>query len=427
MATISKLVLTHTGLGPFDQRTQTNLPINDGFTVYFSDVAGDLDGSQISRASAQPTQLTYRVGGSNTVTLDMTDLVERSYNSGAISKLIASGHLTASLGGAVNAVEGVTLLDRDQHDGSDLNGDENDQGIRIGGKEGVNNGFVDMFYDSSISGLRIVFHAPTNQVFEGNDPNDGGPDADDSDIYINTAEGYKLEGFQNDGDPETDYASGGEFRVYTGKGYVSNAQENEGTKGGSVHFNTGNGGDFGGSGGDFNIDLGTGHRDTGGRFSLEAGDSESESDGGGIYLSAGRGDGNGNQGGSIELVVGGGDNGATEGELIIDHLGNGVLHMVGGAVKSTGTDFTPNFYQGKEIVNVANAQNLTSVTVTVPVAGLVNGGSSIIVSLMFTGGVGGQFTVAQTPFVFEIDGANDQFTVSLDITNNGNATDIAIA
>jgi len=114
------------------------------------------------------------------------------------------------------------------------------------------------------------------------------------------------------------------------------------------------------------------------------------------------------------------------GELIIDHLGNGVLHMVGGAVKSTGSDFAPNFYQGKEIANVANGQNLTSVTVTVPVAGLVNGGSSIVVSLMFVGGVGGQFTVAQTPWVSEIDGANDQFTVSLDITNNGNATDIGI-
>ena len=99
--------------------------------------------------------------------------------------------------------------------------------------------------------------------------------------------------------------------------------------------------------------------------------------------------------------------------------------MVGGAVKSTGSDFAPNFYQGKEIFNAPNGQT-TSITVTVPVAGLVNGGSSIVVSLMFVGGVGGQFTVVQTPWVSEIDGNNNQFTVSLDITNNGNATDIGI-
>jgi hypothetical protein len=398
MATISKLILTHTGLGPLDPRTQTNLQATDGFSIYFTDVVGDLDNSQNTRSQAQPTQLTYRAGGENTVTLEMTDLVEKSYNTGAISKLIASGHLTASLEGAVNSVEGESLF---AFDPSGQGLDDADPG-----KEG--NGYVDLFYDNSNNALRVISHPPTNLV----------NDADDADMYFLTSAGYEV---------GNDRTGGGEFIVNTGKGFDSNAIDEDGLSGGNITFSTGDGGLFGGGGGDFTVELGSGHKSDGGRIELIAGNSALDSDGGSVILNAGNGDGAGNAGGNIELVVGTGANGSSIGELIIDHLANGVLHMVGNAVKSTGTDFAPNFYQGKEIVNVANAQNLTSMTVTVPIAGLVNGGSSIVVSLMFVGGVGGQFTVAQTPYVFEIDGNNNQFTVALDITNNGNATDIAIA
>jgi hypothetical protein len=406
MATISKLILTHTGLGPLDPRTQTNLQATDGFSIYFTDVVGDLDNSQNTRSQAQPTQLTYRAGGENTVTLEMTDLVEKSYNTGAISKLIASGHLTASLEGAVNSVEGESLFAFDPSGQGLDDADPNDQGIRIKGKEG--NGYVDLFYDNSNNALRVISHPPTNLV----------NDADDADMYFLTSAGYEV---------GNDRTGGGEFIVNTGKGFDSNAIDEDGLSGGNITFSTGDGGLFGGGGGDFTVELGSGHKSDGGRIELIAGNSALDSDGGSVILNAGNGDGAGNAGGNIELVVGTGANGSSIGELIIDHLANGVLHMVGNAVKSTGTDFAPNFYQGKEIVNVANAQNLTSMTVTVPIAGLVNGGSSIVVSLMFVGGVGGQFTVAQTPYVFEIDGNNNQFTVALDITNNGNATDIAIA
>ena len=406
MATISKLILTHTGLGPLDPRTQTNLQATDGFSIYFTDVVGDLDNSQNTRSQAQPTQLTYRAGGENTVTLEMTDLVEKSYNTGAISKLIASGHLTASLEGAVNSVEGESLFAIDPSGQGFDDADPNDQGIRIKGKEG--NGYVDLFYDNSNNALRVISHPPTNLV----------NDADDADMYFLTSAGYEV---------GNDRTGGGEFIVNTGKGFDSNAIDEDGLSGGNITFSTGDGGLFGGGGGDFTVELGSGHKSDGGRIELIAGNSALDSDGGSVILNAGNGDGAGNAGGNIELVVGTGANGSSIGELIIDHLANGVLHMVGNAVKSTGTDFAPNFYQGKEIVNVANAQNLTSMTVTVPIAGLVNGGSSIVVSLMFVGGVGGQFTVAQTPYVFEIDGNNNQFTVALDITNNGNATDIAIA
>jgi hypothetical protein len=406
MASISKLILTHTGLGPLDPRTQTNLQATDGFTVYFTDVLGDLDNSQNTRLQAQPAQLTYRAGSDNTVSLEMTDLVERSYNTGAISKLIASGHLTASLEGAVNSVEGESLFAFDPSGQGLDDADPDDQGIRIKGKEG--NGYVDLFYDNGNNALRVISHPPTDLV----------NDADDADMYFMTSAGYAV---------GNDSTGGGEFIVNTGRGFDSDAIEEEGLSGGHITFYTGDGGLFGGGGGDFRVELGRGHKSTGGQIELTSGNSDLDSNGGGIFLNAGQGDGVGRAGGNIELVVGTGANGADVGELIIDHLGNGVLHMVGGAVKSTGSDFAPNFYQGTEIVNVANGLNLTSVTVTVPVVGLVNGGSSIVVSLMITGGVGAQFTVVQTPWVSEIDGNNNQFTVSLDITNNGNATDIAIA
>lgn len=406
MSTISKITLTHTGLGPLDPRTQSNLQATDGFTVYFTDVVGDLDNSQNTRSKAQPTQLTYRAGGENTVTLEMTDLVEKSYNTGAISKLIASGHLTASLEGAVNSVEGESLFAIDPSGQGNEDADPNDQGIRLKGKEG--NGYVDLFYDNSTNALRVISHPSTNLV----------NDADDADMFFMTGAGYEV---------GNDSTGGGEFIVRTGLGFDSNVVDEDGRPGGNITFYTGDGGLFGGEGGDFTVQLGSGHKSTGGQIELISGNSAFDSDGGGIFLNAGRGEGVGNRGGNIELFVGTGGNGADVGELIIDHLGNGVLHMVGNAVKSTGSDFAPNFYQGTEIVNVANGQNLTSVTVTVPVAGLVNGGSSIVVSLMITGGVGAQFTVVQTPWVSEIDGNNNQFTVSLDITNNGNATDISIA
>lgn len=408
MSTISKLKLTLTGLGPYDPSTGNNLPITDGFAVYFFDVVGDLDNSQVTRSKAQPTQLTYRTDGVNTVTLEMTDLVERSYNSGDISKLIASGHLTDTVQGAVNAVEGTELFNRNQHNGGDENGDENDQGIRISGKSGVNNGFVDLFFDDSRSALAIVAHAPTNQEFAP-----GEPDADDADLYIYTSEGYKLVG-----DEDSDVGSGGELRVYTGKGYDSNNIDNEGSKGGSVHFNTGDGGEFGGEGGDFDVSLGTGHGERGGEVSLYAGHSDFESDGGSVILRSGRGNGVGNFSGDIVLEILDGEDGATEGSVRIPHLSDGLLSVQDESLTSTGNGFV----SGKATVNVPVGQLITATIADASFVNVLRQESVIIVTLQTVAGV----TVATAPFITAIINDTD-FTVGFDVANgNGGAVDIVL-
>jgi hypothetical protein len=401
-----KITLTHTGRGPIDPRTNTELT-GEGYTLYFNDLADNLDQSQYTRSLAPPSSLTFTTGGNNTVSMALTDRVEQSIESGSIAYYLANGYVAVTyegeLGGALDLVEGTELFNRDPHDGQDEVGDANDQGLRLKGKSGINNGFVDIFYDDSTSALRVVSHAPTNQEFAP-----GEPDADDADMYFYTSEGYKLIG-----DVDSDVGSGGEFRVYTGKGYDSNPQDEEGSKGGSVHFNTGNGGLFGGEGGDFNIRLGTGHQESGGRVEIQCGDSENDSDGGDFYLTTGQGDSVGNQSGDITLEIPNGANGADGGNLIIPHLAEGVL-----SVDADGVVGTRN-YQGRETLNLANGAQGTTLTITPPVVGVLTATSSIVVSLQLDNALQLATTLITTlPLVAEIDAPNNQFAVVLDITNN---------
>ena len=400
----TKIRITHTGKGPIDPRTNQELTA-EGFTVYFNDLTDNLDQSQFTRSIAPPSQLTFTTGGNNFVTLDFTDRVEKSYESGSIKALIASGHITTTFegsdGGALELVEGVTLYATDPTGNGGEDPDVNDQGIRINGKSGVSNGYIDFFYDDDDSMLRVIAHPSTNI------PNDAG----DADMVFMTSAGYAV------GNGST---GGGEFRVNTGYGLDSNAQDANGKNGGDVEILTGSGGEFGGKGGTISITTGQGHGDKGGDILIVTGEDRINGNGGDIYLEAGAGLGVGNRSGNITLAPMTGIAGATSGNLKIANMDHGLLSIDGNSnVVSTGNGFLVK----KETINVAVGQ-LTQHIIADPIdfQNVLRAESIITVTLQTVAGV----TVATAPYVSDITPDTD-FTVGFDLTNgNVGAVDIFI-
>jgi len=274
------ITLTHTGKGPIDPRTNTELT-GEGYTLYFNDLADNLDQSQYTRSLAPPSTLTYRTGGNNSVTLTLTDRVELSIESGSIANYLANGYVTAvysgGAGGALTLAEGTSLYPDDP--------DANDQGISLLGKQEINNGKVNIFYDNSNSALRVITVAPTNMV----------NDADDADMYFATSDGYQV------GNNTT---GGGEIEFSTGRGFDSNVVDENGNSGGHFRIYTGAGGDFGGQGGSISMLAGSGHLEQGGDVEINAGDCRFDGDGGGVILRAGDGNGAGNSGGDLYFAGG---------------------------------------------------------------------------------------------------------------------------
>lgn len=398
------ITLTHTGKGPIDPRTLVELT-SEGYTLYFNDLADNLDQSQYTRSIAPPSSLTYITGGNNTVTMALTDRVEESIESGSIASYLANGYVTAvysgSDGGSLELVEGVELYATDPTGNGGEDPDVNDQGIRINGKSGVSNGYIDFFYDDDDSMLRVIAHPSTNI------PNDAG----DADMVFMTSAGYSV---------GNDSTGGGEFRVRTGYGLDSNAQDLDGKSGGSFEITTGSGGEFGGEGGEVEITTGQGHGAKSGDVRITTGQNILNGNGGDIVLEAGAGEGAGNRSGNITLVARQGVNGATNGTLRIGNMDKGLLSIDGNSnVVSTGNGFIVK----KETVNVGAGNNLLTHTIAdADFLNVLRAESIITVSLQTVAGV----TVATAPYVSAITPDTD-FTVDLDITNgNVGAVDIFI-
>ena len=398
------ITLTHTGKGPIDPRSKIELS-GEGYTLYFNDLADNLDQSQYTRSIAPPSSLTYTTGGNNTVSMALTDRVELSIESGSIANYLANGYVTAvysgSEGGSLEVVEGITLYATDPTGNGGEDPDVNDQGIRINGKSGVSNGYIDFFYDDDDSMLRVIAHPSTNI------PNDAG----DADMVFMTSAGYAV------GNGST---GGGEFRVNTGYGLDSNALDLNGKNGGDVEILTGSGGEFGGKGGTISITTGQGHEDKGGDILIVTGEDRINGNGGDIYLEAGAGLGVGNRSGNITLAPMTGIAGATNGNLKIANMDKGLLSIDGNSnVVSTGNGFLVK----KETINVAVGQ-LTQHIIADPIdfQNVLRAESIITVTLQTVAGV----TVATAPYVSDITPDTD-FTVGFDLTNgNGGAVDIFI-
>ena len=398
------ITLTHTGKGSIDPRSKIELS-GEGYTLYFNDLADNLDQSQYTRSIAPPSSLTYTTGGNNTVSMALTDRVELSIESGSIANYLANGYVTAvysgSEGGSLEVVEGITLYATDPTGNGGEDPDVNDQGIRINGKSGVSNGYIDFFYDDDDSMLRVIAHPSTNI------PNDAG----DADMVFMTSAGYAV------GNGST---GGGEFRVKTGYGLDSNAQDANGKNGGDVEILTGSGGEFGGKGGTISITTGQGHEDKGGDILIVTGEDRINGNGGDIYLEAGAGLGVGNRSGNITLAPMTGIAGATNGNLKIANMDKGLLSIDGNSnVVSTGNGFLVK----KETINVAVGQ-LTQHIIADPIdfQNVLRAESIITVTLQTVAGV----TVATAPYVSDIQPDTD-FTVGFDLTNgNVGAVDIFI-
>ena len=397
------ITLTHTGKGPIDPRSKIELS-GEGYTLYFNDLADNLDQSQYTRSIAPPSSLTYTTGGNNTVSMALTDRVELSIESGSIANYLANGYVTAvysgSEGGSLEVVEGITLYATDPTGNGGEDPDVNDQGIRINGKSGVSNGYIDFFYDDDDSMLRVIAHPSTNI------PNDAG----DADMVFMTSAGYAV------GNGST---GGGEFRVKTGYGLDSNAQDANGKNGGDVEILTGSGGEFGGKGGTISITTGQGHGDKGGDILIVTGEDRINGNGGDIYLEAGAGLGVGNRSGNITLAPMTGIAGATSGNLKIANMDHGLLSIDGNSnVVSTGNGFLVK----KETINVAIGQLTQHIIADADFLNVLRAESIITVTLQTVAGV----TVATAPYVSDIQPDTD-FTVGFDLTNgNVGAVDIFI-
>ena len=397
------ITLTHTGKGSIDPRSKIELS-GEGYTLYFNDLADNLDQSQYTRSIAPPSSLTYTTGGNNTVSMALTDRVELSIESGSIANYLANGYVTAvysgSEGGSLEVVEGITLYATDPTGNGGEDPDVNDQGIRINGKSGVSNGYIDFFYDDDDSMLRVIAHPSTNI------PNDAG----DADMVFMTSAGYAV---------GNDSTGGGEFRVKTGYGLDSNAQDANGKNGGDVEILTGSGGEFGGKGGTISITTGQGHGDKGGDILIVTGEDRINGNGGDIYLEAGAGLGVGNRSGNITLAPMTGIAGATSGNLKIANMDHGLLSIDGNSnVVSTGNGFLVK----KETINVAIGPLTQHIIADADFQNVLRAESIITVTLQTVAGV----TVATAPYVSDITPDTD-FTVGFDLTNgNVGAVDIFI-
>jgi hypothetical protein len=334
----------------------------------------------------------------------LTDRVELSIESGSIANYLANGYVTAvysgSEGGSLEVVEGITLYATDPTGNGGEDPDVNDQGIRINGKSGVSNGYIDFFYDDDDSMLRVIAHPSTNI------PNDAG----DADMVFMTSAGYAV---------GNDSTGGGEFRVKTGYGLDSNAQDANGKNGGDVEILTGSGGEFGGKGGTISITTGQGHGDKGGDILIVTGEDRINGNGGDIYLEAGAGLGVGNRSGNITLAPMTGIAGATSGNLKIANMDHGLLSIDGNSnVVSTGNGFLVK----KETINVAIGQLTQHIIADADFLNVLRAESIITVTLQTVAGV----TVATAPYVSDITPDTD-FTVGFDLTNgNVGAVDIFI-
>jgi hypothetical protein len=397
------ITLTHTGKGSIDPRSKIELS-GEGYTLYFNDLADNLDQSQYTRSIAPPSSLTYTTGGNNTVSMALTDRVELSIESGSIANYLANGYVTAvysgSEGGSLEVVEGITLYATDPTGNGGEDPDVNDQGIRINGKSGVSNGYIDFFYDDDDSMLRVIAHPSTNI------PNDAG----DADMVFMTSAGYAV---------GNDSTGGGEFRVKTGYGLDSNAQDANGKNGGDVEILTGSGGEFGGKGGTISITTGQGHGDKGGDILIVTGEDRINGNGGDIYLEAGAGLGVGNRSGNITLAPMTGIAGATSGNLKIANMDHGLLSIDGNSnVVSTGNGFLVK----KETINVAIGPLTQHIIADADFQNVLRAESIITVTLQTVAGV----TVATAPYVSDIQ-PDTNFTVGFDLTNgNVGAVDIFI-
>ena len=285
------------------------------------------NGTTTSPVELRVPMVSVPVGGSIELVFD--DKVARSYESGQIRQAVEDLLITTSfnvgtefsdeVGGGGNSsileyVSGTELWNFNPHTNELLDpaGDVNDQGIRIKGKEGVSNGFADIFFDESTSSLKIVTHQPTIR--------DSG---DDADIYVYTSIGY----FFDDGE-NSSFQDGGDIEIYTGKGYDSNEEETQGTEGGDMNINLGDGGAFSGRGGAFILNTGNGGNgdiinggSSGGDIDFNTGDGGSGlggSEGGDIDITCGNGGqglaGGGGTGGDLFLRAGHGGQGLTGGQ-----------------------------------------------------------------------------------------------------------------
>lgn len=398
-----QITLTHTGKGPIDPRTNVELT-GEGYTLYFNDLADNLDQSQYTRSIAPPSSLTFTTGGDNTVSMALTDRVEQSIENGSIANYIATGYVNASYsgsdGGSLEVVEGITLYATDPTGNGGEDPDVNDQGIRINGKSGVSNGYIDFFYDDDDSMLRVIAHPSTNI------PNDAG----DADMVFMTSAGYSV---------GNDSTGGGEFRILTGYGLDSNALDLNGKSGGSFELTTGSGGEFGGEGGDVEITTGQGHGAKSGEIKITTGQNVQNGNGGDILLEAGAGEGVGNRGGNITLVARQGVNGATNGNLKIGNMDKGLLSIDGDSnVVSTGNGFLVK----KETINVAVGPLTQHIIADADFLNVLRAESIITVTLQTVAGV----NVATAPYVSDITPDTD-FTVRFDLTNgNVGAVDLFI-
>jgi hypothetical protein len=471
---MAKLVLTHTGKGPIDPRTNQELSA-EGSTIYFNDLTDGLDQSQYSRSIAPRSSFTYYANGEHTFELEYTSRVEYSFNHGSIRSYIDRGYLDGYLQEtnnieevADNAIEG-----------------ENAPIVRFTSGQGFDSNNVDF---AGTDGANFIFTSGSSGEFGG----DGGGfevytgqgrgtnQSDGGDFTLTAGNGERQGGsftlrggagnqgnggsFSFIGGASTQdggggfYFSGGASNASNGGGFTFQAGSANagGTRGGSVSIyggvawdnTTGNGGGVnigaGGSrtenggdvsisggycwasnkeGGDVNIYGGTVLNpadSTGGAILLRGGSpwqnaGNARGNGGDVTIEGGFGRNGGFQGGDVIIQGGLGHNGATAGEIKFPDHADGLLHVAGNSLRST------DMRVGKANFTVGANAGLNEVTINDPLlAGALSNQALVMLTLSVVDNPG-DITVAVTPHLKAINVGGNSFTVGLDVTNNAGA------